>query len=101
MMTSDGRPYARFRRALLTKNPGIFLPAAAELAHVDLVDALQIVLILAERRDVRFERAAARFAGRLVTERHLGLADTRRVMALVELLPDLPDAAGETLRRYC
>lgn len=100
-MTSDGRPYARFRRALLTKNPGIFLPAAAELPHVDLEDALRIVVVLAERRDSRFERAAARFAGRVVTERRLGLDDARRVMALVELLPDLPEAAAETLRRYC
>jgi hypothetical protein len=30
-VASDGRPYARFRRALLTKHPGIILPAGAEL----------------------------------------------------------------------
>lgn len=49
-MTSDGSAYTRFRRALLTKNPGIVLPADAELEHVSLDDALKILVVLAEER---------------------------------------------------
>jgi hypothetical protein len=37
-LTSDGRAYASFRRALLPNNPGIILPAAAELPYVSLAD---------------------------------------------------------------
>jgi hypothetical protein len=44
-VTSQGSPYARFRRALLTKNPGIILPAAAELERVSLEDALKILVV--------------------------------------------------------
>jgi hypothetical protein len=33
-VTSDGHAYTRFRRALLTKNPGIILPAAADMLDV-------------------------------------------------------------------
>jgi hypothetical protein len=39
-MTSDGSPYARFRRALATGNPGLVMPAAAELGRLSLADAL-------------------------------------------------------------
>ena len=66
-----------------------------ELQHVGLEDALRILVVLAERRDERFEHAAARFAGRVTTE--------RRVMqhALAEALPRSPDAIALLLQGYC
>jgi hypothetical protein len=98
---SEGHPYSRFRRALLTKNVNLIDAAARELRHVKLEDALRILVVLAERRDARFERAAARFAGRLTIERHLSLAEARYVLALAEALPRSPDAVALLLRAYC
>jgi hypothetical protein len=100
-VTSKGHPYARFRRALLTKNVTLIDAAARELQHVALDDALRILVVLAERRDERFERGAARFAARVTTERRLGLADARYVLALAEALPRSPDAIALLLRPYC
>ena len=54
---------------------------------------------MAAKRDARFDRAAARFAGRAITEARLGLAEARYVLALVEALPRAPDAVGDLLRR--
>ena len=99
-VTSQGHPYARFRRALLTKNVNLIDAAARELQHVSLADALRILVVLAERRDKRYERAAARFAARVTTERRLSLADARYVMALAEALPRSPDALALLLRPY-
>ena len=99
-VTSQGHPYARFRRALLTKNVNLIDAAARELQHVALADALRILVVLAERRDKRYERAAARFAARVTTERRLSLAEARYVMALAEALPRSPDALALLLRPY-
>jgi hypothetical protein len=100
-VTSQGHPYARFRRALLTKNVNLIDAAARELSHVGLEDALRIVVVLAEKRDARFERAAARFAARVTTERRLDLAESRYVLALAESLPRSPDSIALLLRAYC
>ena len=99
---SDGHPYARFRRALLTGTLRIILPAAAELERIGLGDALKILVVLAERSATRvFDLAAARFAGRTIVERRLGLVDARLVLALAEALPRSPDAIGLVLGSYC
>jgi hypothetical protein len=100
-VTSRGHPYARFRRALLTKNVNLIDAAARELAHVGLEDALKILVVLAEKRDERFERASARFATRVTTGRRLGLAEARYVLALAESLPRSPDSIALLLRSYC
>jgi hypothetical protein len=42
--------------------------AAAELKHIRLDDALEILLLMAAEREPRFDRAAARWIGRLLTE---------------------------------
>lgn len=99
-MTSDGSPYARFRRALLTKNPTLVLAAAHELERVSLEDALKIVVVLAEKRHPRFERSAARFAARVVIERKLEPSDAHAVLALAASLPESPEGLALRLRRY-
>jgi hypothetical protein len=88
------------RRALLTKNVTLIDAAARELRHVALDDALRILVVFAERRDRRFERAAARFAARVTTERRLSLAEARYVLALAEALPRAPDTLAVLLRPY-
>ena len=62
---------------------------------------MRILVVLAERRDARFERAAARFAGRVMTQRRVGLAEARYVLALAAALPRSPDAVALVLRAYC
>ena len=63
-MTSQGSPYARFKRALATGNPLLIRSTAAELPRVELADALAVCLALAAADDDAYGRAAARFAAR-------------------------------------
>jgi hypothetical protein len=100
-VTSQGHAYSRFRRALLTKNVTLIDTAVRELQQVSLDDALRILVVLAEKRDPRYQRAAARFAARVTTERSLDLADARYVLALAEALPRSPDAIALLLGRFC
>jgi hypothetical protein len=68
-MTSDGRPYSRFHRALRTRNLDVIRAAAAELPNVSLLDALAIVEVIRARQPDAFDRAAVRWLGRFATER--------------------------------
>lgn len=98
-MTSQGSAYARFRRALLSKNLVLVDAAATELATIGLDDALRILVLMAEKRDPRYPRAAARWAGRAIAERRLGMEESRRVLSLVDVLPDAPEAVAHRLRK--
>lgn len=97
-MTSQGSPYPRFRRALLTGNVNLIVAAAHELPRIGLEDALKILEAFAAKQDPRYSRAASRFAARVTLERRLGLAEARYVLALAEALPTSPDAVGVALR---
>jgi hypothetical protein len=90
-----GSQYANFSRALETRKLSIVLAAAAELQSIQLDDALEILILMAAENDQRFDRAAARWVGRLLSETPIGLADGRYAIALVERLPQ----CSETLRR--
>jgi hypothetical protein len=96
-----GSGYANFRRALLGGNLTIIQAAAAELGEVQLEDALRILVVMAKTQDARYGRAAARWAARATAERRLDVAESRRLLALVEVLPDAPDAIEPVLRRIC
>ena len=100
-VTSPEDAYSRFRRALLTKNVTLVRAAAADLRRIGLDDALRILVVLAEKHDPRYDRAAARFAARLTSERQLDLADARYVLALAEALPRSPDSIALVLQKYC
>ena len=98
-VTSQGSAYSRFQRALSTGNLQLIEAAAAELPKVSLEDALAILIVLAQRGDPRFERAAARWVGRLLTETPADLSDARFALALVERLPSCRDALHGLARR--
>jgi uncharacterized protein (DUF2384 family) len=100
-MTSQGSPYSRFQRALKSGNLDIVTTALAELPRVGLLDQLDVVALMAEQRDNRYDRSAARFCARLTTERQLSVAESRRVLALVEVLPLAPRPVADHLRLYC
>jgi hypothetical protein len=101
-VTSEGSPYARFRRALETGNELLVLGAARELPQIGLDDALRICLVLRDGDPVRFERAAVRWLGRFALEaRAATIADLRAAAAAMESLPTQTAEAMEQLQQLC
>jgi hypothetical protein len=98
-VTSQGSPYARFRRALDGGNATIALAAAADLTHVGLADAMVLLLILLESEPSRFERAALRWHGRYCQEvRDVDLIEAQAVLAcLAGLRGSRPEPAAHAL----
>jgi hypothetical protein len=107
-LTSQGSPYSVFKRALRRGDLAGVRAAAAELPRVPLDDAFAICLLILDQQPVRYERAAVRWLGRLVAERHhLGLrhaelppatsprSPTPPVLARARLLsPRSPETSG-------
>jgi hypothetical protein len=56
---------------------------------------------MAEKRDPRFDRAAARFAGRVTVERRLNAAEAHRALVLAQSLPAAAKAIEPLLRTLC
>jgi hypothetical protein len=101
-MTSDGSPYARFRRALETGNEHLVQTAARELPRIALDDALRICLVLRDGDPIRFERAAVRWLGRFALEaRGVTIDVLRRAADALEALPERPSDAMDQLQRIC
>ena len=116
-MTSQGHPYAIFRRALERGNLAVAWAAAAELQVVSLADALALCLLVREREPAKFPRLALRWHGRFCTEmKDIGLDEARLVLelltaiggptpcpasnALREVLASYDQALAEPLRRW-
>jgi hypothetical protein len=92
-----GSPDARFQRSLQTRKLSVVLTAAAELQSIQLDDALEILILMAREKDPRFDRAAARWVGRVLVETPpMTLKEARWVIAMVEQLP----RCRESLHRY-
>ncbi len=101
-MTSDGNPYARFRRALETGNPALVTAAALELPRIALDDALRICLVLRGGDPERYERAAVRWLGRFALEaRNVTIDDLRLAADALDALPESTTDAMERLQRLC
>ena len=95
-----GSPYANFSRALQTRRLSVVLTAAAELQSIQLDDALEILALMARDRDPRFEKAAPRWIGRLLTETPpLTLTEARWAIAMVEQLPAYRESLSRLARR--
>jgi hypothetical protein len=83
-LTSQGHRYAQFQRALKTGNAHLALAAAAELRHVDLADALSLVLLIRDDDPLRYDRAAVRWLSRYTAEdRELHLAEARELVDML------------------
>lgn len=101
-MTSDGNPYARFRRALETGNEALVTAAALELPRIALEDALRICLVLRDGDPRRYERAAVRWLGRFALEATgATIDDLRRAAEALDVMPVRPAEAMERLQRLC
>jgi hypothetical protein len=86
-VTSQGSAYDCLRHALDTGNATIALAAAADLEHVGLDDALELLLLLLDSEPARFERAALRWHGRYWREvGEVGLAEAQAVLACLAAL---------------
>jgi hypothetical protein len=97
-VTSDGSPYARFRRALDQGRLPLVYAAAAELPRVELDDALEVCVLMSREAHPAFERAAVRWVARLCLERRVGIHEARCALALFETLPRDPHGAVRSLR---
>jgi hypothetical protein len=101
-VTSEGSPYARFRRALETGNELLVLSTARELPQVALDDALRICLVLRDGDPRRYERAAVRWLGRFALEaRAVTIRDLRAAAAALDALPTRAGEAMEQLQQLC
>ena len=97
-MTAQGSPYARFRRALERRQPTAALSAAAELQHVPLADALELLLLLRDRDPARYTRAALRWHARYCREVPcVSLNEAAAVLALLSALADADGGAPRAL----
>jgi hypothetical protein len=101
-MTSDGSPYARFRRALKTGNENLVLTAARELPQIALDDALRICLVFRDGDPDRYERAAVRWLGRFALEaRGVTIEALKGAAEALDALPEAPSDAMDRLQRIC
>lgn len=99
-MTSQGSPYARFKRALARGSLTQILSAADELPHIALDDALEICAAMQGHEHA--ERAAVRWLGRLALERPtVRLEDLRAGLAAFEAFPYNPRGARGALDELC
>jgi hypothetical protein len=97
-----GRPYSWFKAALARGDLAGVRAAAAELPHVNLVDALAVCVLMSRRDDPSYERAATRWLARFALERpSVGLDDLERALLAMEVLPDNPRAACAELAAVC
>jgi len=67
-MTSEGRPYARFRRALEVRSLMQAEWAAREMGRLGLNDALDYLVLVAAEAPDRYDRAARKWLARLLSE---------------------------------
>ena len=99
-MTSQGSPYARFRRALARGSLAQILAAADELPHIALDDALAICTAMQGHEQA--DRAAVRWLARLALERPtVRLEDLRAGLAAFEAFPYNPQGARRALDELC
>ena len=99
-MGTAGSAYMDFRRALEKKNLMLIESAAKELPQLSLEDSLAVLLVMAEKGDGRYHWAAAKWAGRAISELQLGMEDSHRVLALVDVMATSPHAVVGHLRAY-
>jgi len=95
-MTAEGRPYARFRRALDVRSVIQAESAARELGRLGLLDALDYLVLLAAEAPDRYDRAARKWLARLLAESPEMTADEPAVAA--GCLRGLPAGIGEQSR---
>jgi hypothetical protein len=92
-------PQTRLRRARDRGNLGLAEMTARECGHLDLEDSLRLCLLMWRDHDRRFERAAVRWLGLLLTERPgIGLDLARQALdGLANMAGTAPDVGRSQL----
>jgi hypothetical protein len=67
-VTSQGRSYGIFQKALQRRNVVAAVAAARELPQLSLLDALELTMLIARKDSIRYPRVAARWLQRLLDE---------------------------------
>ena len=81
-MTSQGSPITRLRRALAGGDLLAARTAAAEVPHVDLDEAADLIMLIARDDPTKLDAAAVRFLGRACLERSfITLVDAQLLLA--------------------
>jgi len=98
-MTAQPSAQIRFRRAVEARSLLLAELTAREIRHLTLEDALELVVLYAEKGDAKFERAACRWLRRLMIERErLPLAEAQLAAVALQALAHAPATASTTLR---
>jgi hypothetical protein len=91
-VTSQGSPYARFRRAIERDNVITAEAAARELGWLSLPDALAYCLLLLGRDPARYRRAALRWHARWEKEvEQATFVESQLALASLAALGSVPD----------
>ena len=86
-MTSQGSPYARFKRCLATGNGALVRAAAAELPRLSLEDSLAVCLVLRDSEPEVFQRAIVRWHALLCRQaRGMGAREAQLALAALQSL---------------
>jgi hypothetical protein len=98
--TSQGRPYAIFRRALERRNLLVAEATAKELPPLNLTDALELTVLIARKDPRRHPRVAARWLLRYLEDCDEATIDEAAMVAacLAALAGDRHRDAALTLR---
>jgi hypothetical protein len=98
-VAAKGSPHGRFRCSIDRGNLLDAEACARDLGHLELADALDLLLLIAAKEPARFPRAAARWHARFVLEvRGLHVEDSLMLLGAVAGLRDAaPRVALETL----
>ena len=91
-VTSQGRPYARFRRALQSGNAMLAWATALEVGRLELEDALALCLLQADVDAARYDAAAVRWHSRFCAESRR--VTTGEAQLLLTALAGLPCDGG-------
>ena len=94
-MTAQPSPQIRFRRAIDARSIPLAELTAREMRHLTLEEALDLVILYAEKGDAKFQRAACKWLARLLTEREtLTLADALSAASALVALPQRSQVAA-------
>lgn len=97
-MTVQGSSRTIFRRAIERKNLVLAEVTAREIGVVSLIEALDLVVLVAERDHKPFDAYARRWIARLATERQLSLAELDLAVTALRALPS--ERAAAALRGF-
>jgi len=94
-----GSAGAQFQRAIKARNLIAAFSAAHELSWLSLEDALDLLVLIAEKDGRRYSRAAARWLERLLAERELELGEVQLAAASLAALQSRSSAQAVTVLR--